>query len=563
MLEAGTLLDGKYKILSEIGRGGMSRVYLAINERAGCPWAVKEIRRESSADIEKLRTSLRTEIELLKSLSHPGLPRIVDVIDKDDSFLIVMDYIRGRTLRDVLREEKSISQDKVRLWAIYLCDVLIYLHSREPAIIYRDMKPENIMLDPDGKIYLIDFGIAREYKSYSHEDTTCLGTRGYAAPEQFLSGMQSDERTDIYNLGATIYHLLTGHMVDERAYEPWPVSHFVPGISGGIEEIVMKAISRNPDDRYQSAAEMKYALEHYRELEKNYRRRAGLSIAVFGLTAAMAMTFILGSFRIDSRAKDMVASSRVDFIDDARSALTGKDRIMSIMGAMSLDPDSNEALMTLLDLDTTDGIFSKEEDEDLRSVLYSSYDDHRTYEDMLLLNSHDYAVFAYNLGIAYFYQYEDFGSRQMAAKWFREAAESGELSPSQTYRARHLVTISSYYDRLGIPDETGDSQIRYADYWRDLRESASGDIAASDNTTTALIIYKETSAQIYNNAWNFARESVEKEEIEDLLGEIEAHLDSDFDNPDPANKERLEEMEKVVRANISLARWQLEEAYKR
>ena len=158
MLEIGSLVDGKYKILNKIGQGGMSVV-----------------------------------------------------IDGDGSFLIVMDYIEGRHLESVIREYGAQDQADVIEWAKQLCDVLSYLHSRKPPIIYRDMKPSNVMLRPDGKVMLIDFGTAREFKESSVADTTCLGTQGYAAPEQYGGHGQTDARTDIYCLGATLYHLLTGH----------------------------------------------------------------------------------------------------------------------------------------------------------------------------------------------------------------------------------------------------------------------------------------------------------------------------------------------------------------
>lgn len=185
MLEIGSLVDGKYKILSEIGHGGMSVVYMAINEKANKTWAIKEVRRDGIVNFEAVKQGLTVETDMMKRLNHPNLPSIVDVIEGDDTFLIVMDYIEGISLKKKLDEEGAQSQENVIEWAKQLCDVLGYLHTRTPAIIYRDMKPANVMLKPDGKPMLIDFGTAREFKERNVEDTTCLGTRGYAAPEQF------------------------------------------------------------------------------------------------------------------------------------------------------------------------------------------------------------------------------------------------------------------------------------------------------------------------------------------------------------------------------------------
>ena len=166
MLEIGTLLNGTYKILSVVGRGGMSVVYLAINERANKTWAVKEVRKDGVSDFEVVKQGLIVETEMLKQFNHPHLPSIVDVIDTEDSFIIVMDYIQGKSLEEIITKSGNAPQKKedVMEWAKQLCDVLGYLHSREKPIIYRDMKPANVMLRPDGNVMLIDFGTAREFK---------------------------------------------------------------------------------------------------------------------------------------------------------------------------------------------------------------------------------------------------------------------------------------------------------------------------------------------------------------------------------------------------------------
>ena len=165
MLDVGSVIDNKFKILNKIGQGGMSVVYLAMNERANKQWAIKEIRKDAAAASDINMASIQTETELLKNLSHPNLPSIADIIDYEDSILIVMDYVEGHTLKKAVDEYGPQPQEYVIEWAKQLCDVLGYLHSQNPPIIYRDLKPGNIMLKPDGTIVLIDFGTARQYKS--------------------------------------------------------------------------------------------------------------------------------------------------------------------------------------------------------------------------------------------------------------------------------------------------------------------------------------------------------------------------------------------------------------
>ncbi len=198
MAYLGDVIDGKYEILRELGRGGMSIVYLAMDKRLNKQWAIKEFRKDKDDENRRVALeSLLKEANIMKKLDHPTLPRIVDIIDQDSTIYIVMDYIEGESLNKVLDAYGAQPQDAVIEWAKQLSEVLDYLHTRKPPVIYRDMKPANIMLKPDGTIRLIDFGIAREYQEGSTGDTEIIGTRGYAAPEQFGEKGQTDARTFI------------------------------------------------------------------------------------------------------------------------------------------------------------------------------------------------------------------------------------------------------------------------------------------------------------------------------------------------------------------------------
>lgn len=292
MLEIGSVIDGKYKILNEIGHGGMSNVYLAINEKAGKPWAVKEVRKSPDRDSGLPRQSLAKETDLLKKLKHPNLPGIADVIDSDENFLIVMDYIEGNTLERLLHEGGPQPQEKVACWALQLCGVLDYLHTRQPPVIYRDLKPSNIMLKSDGNIVLIDFGTAREFKEENTADTCSLGTNGYAAPEQFGGRGQTDARTDIYCLGTTMYHLLTGHNPSDPPYELYPITKWNPGLSTGMERIIQKCTRKDPDCRYQTARELRNDLERYADLDAQARRHYRARLKLFTVVAGLSVVCV-------------------------------------------------------------------------------------------------------------------------------------------------------------------------------------------------------------------------------------------------------------------------------
>ena len=343
MLKIGSLVDGKYKILNKVGQGGMSVVYLAMNEKANKQWAVKEVRKDGVLDFEAVKQGLVAETDILKKLDHPNLPSIVDVIDTDEAFIIIMDYIQGNSLSKALEEYGAQPQENVIEWAKQLCDVLGYLHSQNPPIIYRDMKPANVMLKPDGNVTLIDFGTAREYKEKNLADTTCLGTIGYAAPEQFGGMGQTDARTDIYCLGATLYHLVTGMNPCEPPYEIKPIREINPTLSSGLERIIQKCTQKNPDDRYQSAAELMYALEHYEEIDDLYRSKQKKKLIKFLIPAALAILFAGVSIWGYVSSQNKLSANYDSILADANAETDEEKAIQKYYDAILTDPSRTDA----------------------------------------------------------------------------------------------------------------------------------------------------------------------------------------------------------------------------
>lgn len=540
MLEIGSLVDGKYKILNKIGQGGMSVVYLAMNERANKQWAIKEVRKDGVQNFEVVKQGLIAETEMLKKLSHPNLPSIIDVIDGDGTFLIVMDYIEGRHLESVAKEYGAQSQEDVIEWAKQLCDVLSYLHSRKPPIIYRDMKPSNVMLKPDGKVMLIDFGTAREFKENSVADTTCLGTQGYAAPEQYGGHGQTDARTDIYCLGATLYHLLTGHNPSEPPYEMYPIRYWNPELSSGLEEIILKCTQKNPDDRYQNCGGLLYALEHYNELDIEYKRKQTLKWRAFLCNAALTVVAGAGATGFKIAENTVTASTYETYVEEADNlASTDPEQcIQYYKNAIALNPSDGLAYEKLLNFflwehnDSAQGdtgneaasqqitcVFSDAEEQEIRKVLGTEENKNRRNEEYLKANVEDYDKFAYDLGIAYYFSYNGTGNKGAARKWLEIASEAEiteKLNETNINRAANLYKISEYYDSLGMRNQAGDSRVSYADYWRDLQKTVEDD-SASGNNVNILLAYKEMTFQIADNAANFKSAGITRQQMENEL----------------------------------------------
>lgn len=291
MIRIGEIIDGRYEILKEIGRGGMSIVYLAMDNRLNKSIVVKEIRRRDNSNNKLLMDSLKQESDLLKNLDHAALPKIYDIIDRGDIY-VVMDYIEGESLNRKLKREGKIQAKEVINYGIQLAKVLSYLHNRPTPIIYRDMKPDNVMLTPDGRIKLIDFGISKEYKVDTESDTTNLGTRAFVAPEQ-IAGLKTNARTDIYSLGVTLYNLVTGKSLNDPPFMLKPIREWDSSLPEGLEYIIKKCTETDPADRYENCDDLLYDLENVEKLTKAYKVKLIKEMSRFIVSSILLIFFMV------------------------------------------------------------------------------------------------------------------------------------------------------------------------------------------------------------------------------------------------------------------------------
>lgn len=253
MLKGGYILDGKYEVIKTLGQGGMSTVYLCKNIRLGNLWAIKEVKKEMKGQMDFL-----AEPNILKNLSHHSIPRVVDIFYEEDNLYIVEDYIEGETLQDYIKKNGRIEPERICNIAISICNIIEYLHSFNPPIIYRDLKPSNIMITSKEQTVLIDFGISRVYKQDADKDTIYMGSKGYAAPEQY--GIeQTCRQTDIYGLGAVIYFMLVGK-APGSLLEPLKNESYDSEVNIELKKVVQKAMQIDIEGRYSCAEDMKLEL---------------------------------------------------------------------------------------------------------------------------------------------------------------------------------------------------------------------------------------------------------------------------------------------------------------
>ena len=523
MLMTGELVGGRYKVLGEIGRGGMSVVYLAVNERANKMWAVKEVRPKAADNFEAVAQRLREETDLLKSLRQIHLPTVVDVIEEDDQFLVVMDYIEGNTLKDIIEESGPAQEEKVIEWAIQLCDVLGYLHTRVPPVIYRDMKPGNIILKPDGCLVLVDFGTARVFKESRPDDTICLGTVGFAAPEQFPGGGQTDERTDIFGLGTTMYYLAAGREPVISAGGVKPIRQIRPELSRGFEAVVMKCMRADPEARYQSSAELTYALEHYEEEDVSYRARQWRRIKTFFCVSALSLLFALSGAAAGTNASARAADTYESRMERAEKTLDYGARADLYRKCIDI-PDKADDKSAYLGLMRTfrdnDHSVSPSEAIELENLITE-------HSEELRSDPNAYSQLCFEMGklFWYYYDYEDGKNRpetgaMSSVSWFEEALRYASDDADIRGMSEVYAGTGRFYRDIEANITEAEDRGTYRPFFRDLKKLMT---AAGKDESQSSVVRLRLSELIENSLWKYAAgfkyDGVGREELEKLMAD--------------------------------------------
>ena len=284
---------GKYTVIRELGQGGEGCVYLARDEDLQRLVAIKKVNQKGQdSDAEK---QLMKEADVLQQLRHPMLPVIYDLL-WEDAWYLVMEYIQGMTLRDYISRNGYVQAERACAWAEQLLDILLYLHTRKPPVIYRDLKPDNIMICPDGRLKLVDFGAAYRRSFGSMRNHGMAATLGYAAPEQLgrllehsgqagelktgYAGQRAyaDERSDIYAFGKVLYYIVTGADPAKPPYASRSIRDYQPLLPGRLERLIRRCIKDDPSERYQVVTDIRKDIERCRSRKQHLRRRSFIKV---------------------------------------------------------------------------------------------------------------------------------------------------------------------------------------------------------------------------------------------------------------------------------------------
>lgn len=549
MADIGSVIDGKYEILKLVGKGGMSSVYLSMDKRLNKQWAVKEIPKNArDKNNAVIIQSAIAEANLIKRLDHPTLPRIVDIIDTGLDIYIIMDYIEGEPLNRVLEQYGAQPQDLVFEWGKQLCEVLEYLHTRKPPIIYRDMKPANVMLTPEGNVKLIDFGIAREFKEQNLADTVCLGTRGYAAPEQFGGRGQTDARTDVYGLGVTLYHMITGHNPSEPPYELYPIRHWNPALSEGLERIIQKCTQLNPAERYQSCAELLYALNN--PDDPTIRRLQKRKLYTFiGVAAASALFLLAGIFGQVMKEQ----TNNADYNNNIRlaeRASSDDEKVAYYSHAIQIKPGEIEPYMEMVRALGRNG-FTAEENEVFTIVIQKNLN--------VIQANPKYGDLAFEIGKLYWYYYSpgdsqnqaqpandslpamNFAGMTSAIKWFDDAVAYGTSDAGRREMAELYSQIGKFKRDIDQAVEEANTKGKYQEFFGYMQQLAGLTQTGREESTEEIIQiwnYRFIITSIETYARKFKNDGVSQSDLQQLFDAVSRRIRA-FDTSGIEDKTRL------------------------
>ena len=499
VLPQGYLVKGQYEVEKCIHSKGMANVYIVRDTVLNKRWCMKEVIKSNSGKKEIEYVALLQESRILRSLNHSGIPRITMTSEDGDSLILIEDFIEGSTLAQIISKRGPLRQDMALNIMKQLVQIVIYLHGLKTPVLYRDMKPDNVMIQgSDGSVKLLDYGtgvvIDHEGKK---PDGYSMGTDGFAAPEQKKKDLPCDLRSDIYGLGMTFYNMMTGISPFKTKREDLrPVRALNPAVTIGMERIINKCIEENPDDRYQSCIELLYDLQNINWLDDNYRKKAKRKVRItFGILA-LAVLLILTSFipYFSNKAEDLREYNNAVAVAEQSGLVKDYDAALRL-NALELRP-----YFGLVNAIKSDGEFTLEEEEVLLRYVNPNLS--------TLKNMGDYGKLAFEIGKLYWFYYSDSGTIR-SVRWFEDATNRGYNAES----AQVYYNIGVFDRDIKTSITEADDAGMYSEYWNNLKEVQENNVGDVVTIQTKLAL--ADCINIY--AYSLKRDGVT---YDDIIGQV-------------------------------------------
>lgn len=424
-MKAGDLAGGKYRIVRQLGEGGQGSVALAVDVRTEQFWAVKEIRAEGCAEAdpegrERMVPDPWHELLMMKSLRNRHIAAAVDVFQERGAVYLVTEYVRGRDLQRILKEEGPMTAEEVTEAGIQAAETLCYLEGHSPPVCHLDIKPSNLIRQNDGCIRLVDFGSAMR----QDKEICGSGTDGYAAPEQYDPLAVKDVRTDIYGLGATMYRLLYGQVWKAEAGDS-RLRTKPRGRDRMLAEVIERCVKERPEDRFQHAEDLRKALSAVRSGRlRRKRRRQVLAAGALALTELSAGAVLL---KENYGASQVVQEKNYEELVREASCAAFQESLPLYREAVLMEPGRKEAYLAYLRGTEADGTCTEEEEGAFRELMYAVRPgSDQTGEEILALTPEAYGEVCTMAGLVIRYSYEGEDAARIASGWFQKAINAGE-----------------------------------------------------------------------------------------------------------------------------------------
>ena len=553
--------DNRYRVERYLGEGGSGRVYLVVCQEDSCCYALKV-----SADGEVSRVSLYREARILSSVVHPAFPTVREIWEAHGRVCLVMSYIRGRTLqmlmnRKLYQGEKCFEPDEVLSWMMQLAEGLSYLHRH--SVIYRDLKPSNVMVTDSGQLGLIDFGAACILGDGMEVGE--MGTPGFAPPEQYSHVCGPGPWTDVYGFGALLHFLLTGDYPAEKIFffreirlcpksgRQWSVGErvFRRGQLRIMNQLVLECTAREPEKRrtsWRRISRMLYAAsEDASRRRRMFFRRLSIGIAGLSLTVYLSLSAFADHLRSAAYERTL------DQVESAKSA----DAESILLNAIGMMPERIDAYQALYDAYMQDGLLSEEEWQQIQKLM-------RLNREYLKADEAKWVILSYQLGIAVYLRSDAGISKGQAAAWFQnvEEADMEELDLGvydewkYIWQKRAVIfrrwSLSEVFD-LGNSQKPPAGSTERGLFWTEVHSVLQDDLYPEEPRWELAVYDRILGMMVERAVYDMQSENVSEEEIEAVLTEINRRLAEDDGSARQNEKEIILEKEAMLRKRMQMA----------
>lgn len=503
------VLNDRFEVEKCIHSRGMANVYIVKDINLGKRWCLKEIIKTDAGKSDIEYVSLLQEAKILRSVSHTGIPRITDTAEDGDSLMIVEDFVDGITLSKCIQNKGAIQQDIAVQWMKQLCQIVMYLHGLKTPILYRDMKPDNVIIQPDGNIKLLDYGTGVIiYKEGQLPHGYAMGTAGYAAPEQTKKNLPCDLRSDIYGLGMTYYSMITGlNMAGVPREKVKDVEVINPSVSKGLAAVINKCIKVDPNERYQDCNELMYALQNYIAGDEDYRKVAKRKIVATSAVLILSILFMVGSlisYKVGLKKTEEEYNNAL-LVAEQTGRLEDYDK------AISLYPEKIEPYFGYISSIKVDGVFTLDEEVSLLNHINPNLS--------AIKGGAEYGRLAFEIGRLYWFYYDvESGGQVQSIRWFKDAETAGyEPAMSSVY-----YNLGIFHRDIAISIREANDAGMYLRYWEGLLSAKSVNAGDVITLQTNLAIAKCIS----NYTYNLKRDGVSYEDILQEISDLDYFIKS-------------------------------------